>query len=771
MKWLLIFCFLFIGVVLSAQVALDPRYHTYEEIVEEIFALQAAYPDTVMVEQIGMTLGADPYQDPLPIYAVKVSDNVTVDEDEPEILYLGPCHAEEILGIEVNMWMLNELLTYKNVAPFSVWIENLEIWIVPQYNPEGLQVVMDDWDETYRKNKRDNNLNGIFDFEPGSGGDIDGVDPNRNYDFNWIHGNEFGVGSQEEWNDYYRGPAPFSEGETQVIRDFIAQHHFIYSIAWHSSRTGQLSEEVYYSFNWAGVKPCVDFDLHTSIASNVANRILKQGSVGEYYDFSAKTGRYGGANDWFYKAYGNVQLLIECGTQDIQPTNDPPLYLIDDTCVRCSNGAYWLLRRALGYNADAAILTGHITDAVTGDPLQARYLVDEKEEPFFDPRFSDEPYGRFWRPISTGTYTLRINKKGYEEHTETVTVNNSSWTTSNVQLQPLEEATVSGSVLCGSQAVNGQIIVSNSLYIDADTISVSNGSYYFSNYEGEHEIVIIADGYVPQHHILNLVAGANTFDYNLTDEVIIFEDDFEDDLLGWEVTGDWALIESSINGDYSVTDSPDEFYANSSSANLKTVSHIGFSGVSDDLAMIIWHKYQTEHGHDYCKIEYSSNGTSWTEIASFDGYSEGWIRDVIFLPEIANAGGYYYLRFVVESDASIDDPGWWIDDFKIVASVGASSPELPVPLKSELHRNFPNPFNPSTCIQYNLANPGQVELLIYNVKGQKVRTLISESQDAGNKEIVWNGTDDNGNNVSSGIYFYELITGDFSRTRKMMLLK
>lgn len=755
--------------VLSAQVALDPRYHTYEEFVTEIYALQAAYPDTVMVVQIGTTLGADPYQEPLPLYAVKVSDNVTVDEDEPEILYLGPCHAEEILGIEVNMWMLNEMLTYKNVAPFSVWLQNLEIWIVPQYNPEGLQVVMDDWDETYRKNKRDNNLNGIFEFLAGSGGDIDGVDPNRNYGFNWIHGEKLFEGTGEQWNDYYRGPGPFSDGESQTIRNFAAQHHFIYSIAWHSSRTGNLSENVYYSFNWDGVKECIDFQLHQSIGSNVASRIMKEGSVSVPYDHSGSTGRKGGANDWFYKAHGTVQLLIEIGTQNMQPTNDPPLYLIDDTCERCRLGAYWLLNRALGYNADAAMLTGHITDAVSGDPLQARYLIDEKEEPFFDARFSDEPYGRYWRPISPGTFTLRIAKKGYAGHTETVTVNNSAWTIRNVGLNPLPQADVSGAIICDSLPISGEMIIFNGEYIDPDTIYYFNGNYDFSNFEGEHEILITSENCVPQKQIISPSSGNNTFDFELFPAEIVFAEDFEDDLTGWNASGDWALTENSLNGMYSVTDSPDEFYANGSTAVLTTQQAINMNGVSGDAMLEMWHKYHTEHGHDFCRIEYSLNGSIWTVLTAFDGYSEGWEKAVIAVPQLV--GSYVLLRFVLETDNSLDDPGWWIDDIKITASTGASNGgELP-PARSELYRNFPNPFNPSTCLKYDLALPGLVELSIYNLKGQKVRNLVHEWQAAGTRELTWLGTDDQGEKVASGIYFYELKTTEYSKSRKMILLK
>ena len=221
---------IFIVAVLAAQVSLDPRYHTYEEILDEIDSLQTNYPDIVMVQQIGTTLGAVPYQDPIPIYAVKISNNVTVDEDKPAIMYAGQCHAEEVLGIEITMYMMQEIIANRMIEPYITWLNYLEMWFVPTYNPEGLQVVMDDWDVTFRKNKRDNNLNGIFDYSLGSGDDIDGVDINRNYAFNWIHGDTLYVIGPEEWNDYYRGPAPFSEGGNQAIRSLADEQHFIYSI-------------------------------------------------------------------------------------------------------------------------------------------------------------------------------------------------------------------------------------------------------------------------------------------------------------------------------------------------------------------------------------------------------------------------------------------------------------------------------------------------------------------------------------------------------------
>ncbi len=94
------------------------------------------------------------------------------------------------------------------------------------------------------------------------------------------------------------------------------------------------------------------------------------------------------------------------------------------------------------------------------------------------------------------------------------------------------------------------------------------------------------------------------------------------------------------------------------------------------------------------------------------------------------------------------------------------------PREFALHQNFPNPFNPDTTIKYDLAESADVTLQIYNVLGQVVRTLVaSEAQNAGRYQIRWNGMDDRGVSVSSGIYFYRISAGEFQNVRKLMLLK
>ncbi len=88
-----------------------------------------------------------------------------------------------------------------------------------------------------------------------------------------------------------------------------------------------------------------------------------------------------------------------------------------------------------------------------------------------------------------------------------------------------------------------------------------------------------------------------------------------------------------------------------------------------------------------------------------------------------------------------------------------------------LNQNYPNPFNPETTISFNMPEAGQANLAIYNVKGQLVRTLANGKFGYGKQSFVWNGTDDNGQDVTSGLYFYRLTVNGHTESKKMMLMK
>jgi len=114
----------------------------------------------------------------------------------------------------------------------------------------------------------------------------------------------------------------------------------------------------------------------------------------------------------------------------------------------------------------------------------------------------------------------------------------------------------------------------------------------------------------------------------------------------------------------------------------------------------------------------------------------------------------------------------------IVSDVYDGQPFRPLPNSFILHQNYPNPFNPTTTISYTLKSMDsqklrttKTSLKIYNTLGQEVKSLLDEVQSPGIYSIEWDGTGNNGNKVTSGVYFYRLKRGDESSTNKMILLK
>jgi hypothetical protein len=155
----------------------------------------------------------------------------------------------------------------------------------------------------------------------------------------------------------------------------------------------------------------------------------------------------------------------------------------------------------------------------------------------------------------------------------------------------------------------------------------------------------------------------------------------------------------------------------------------------------------------------------------FENCSKYYICQSAFPEPLIKAENNYYGQILLYPKPEffkgrIDYDPWILSDpFLRLAFIGD------LPIDYCLEPNFPNPFNPQTNISYSLANPGYTTINVFNVLGQKITTLISEYQEAGNYMIVWNGTSSNGEPVSSGIYFYQIKSGDFVESRKMSLLR
>ncbi|MER6011132.1 M14 family metallopeptidase [Streptomyces bluensis] len=181
----------------------DSRYHNYAEMNAEINQRIAAYPNIMSKRVIGKSYeGRD-------IIAVKISDNVASDESEPEVLFTHHQHAREHLTVEMALYLIRELgAGYGSDSRVTNMVNNREIWIVPDVNPDGGEYdIATGSYRSWRKNR-----------QPNSGSSAVGTDLNRNWNYRWgCCGGSSGSTSSET----YRGPSAESAPEVKVVADFV----------------------------------------------------------------------------------------------------------------------------------------------------------------------------------------------------------------------------------------------------------------------------------------------------------------------------------------------------------------------------------------------------------------------------------------------------------------------------------------------------------------------------------------------------------------------
>ncbi|KUN98531.1 M14 family metallopeptidase [Streptomyces caeruleatus] len=181
----------------------DSRYHNYAEMTSEINSLVSANSSIASQRVIGTS-----YQG-RNIVAIKISDNVATDESEPEVLFTHHQHAREHLTVEMALYLLRELTSdYGSDSRVTSMVNNREIWIVPDLNPDGGEYdIASGSYRSWRKNR-----------QPNSGSSAVGTDLNRNWNYRWgCCGGSSGSAS----SDTYRGASAESAPEVKVVADFV----------------------------------------------------------------------------------------------------------------------------------------------------------------------------------------------------------------------------------------------------------------------------------------------------------------------------------------------------------------------------------------------------------------------------------------------------------------------------------------------------------------------------------------------------------------------
>ncbi len=283
--------------------------------------------------------------------------------------------------------------------------------------------------------------------------------------------------------------------------------------------------------------------------------------------------------------------------------------------------------------------------------------------------------------------------------------------------------------------------------------------------------------------------------------------------------GDWSTYSASGYSGFSIVSienhSPNNSVYSGSGNNLKRGLQSKLITIPDDsrpYILSLWVNYATEAGWDVFSIDVL-HGSTLTNLASMSGTSAGWTQ--LTFDMSAYKGNTIRVVVRYETDASGTYTGVYLDDIQLlsatdtiidtaettshdfnnkpegsvfhyaVAAYDASrnisdfssdyryvqDNEIPSSQKFSLSQNYPNPFNPSTEISFTITKRAEVTLIIYSSKGQLIKTLISSVMNIGTHTTHWNGTDEYGRTLPSGVYYYQLVSNGQKSVRKMILLK
>ena len=381
-------------------------YLDYNAILAELAQYEANFPAIAQVVDLTTTYGTPPTVEGRHLFALKISDNVAVEEDEPSFMMVSAHHCREIVTPVIALDTIERLLTgYATSTPVRDAIDSHEIWIAPVWNPDGYNEVFVG-DNLWRKNRR------VF------AGAI-GVDLNRNYPQGWSGGCS---GSTNTGSNTYKGPSAASEAETQTMVAWSLDQRFAKVLDFHSS-----GRESLWGYDCSST-PIDNFwrseATQLSQASGYGGAQRRPSADGEHYQ-------------WQFASSGSMSFLTETHT-----TFQPSYASAQAEAARVWPGTLWYLARPV-------TLTGHITDSCTGAVLDAtlRYLAPTFTQG--EVCLSGGAFGRYDAFVSPGMRSLRVEAPGYNSRTVNVMVGTSGTTVLDVAL---DATTGISSVFCNATA-------------------------------------------------------------------------------------------------------------------------------------------------------------------------------------------------------------------------------------------------------------------------------------------------------------------------------
>lgn len=781
-------------------------YYTFTEIVANLDSMYAQYPNIITQKY---SIGTS--QQSRTIWAVKISDNPNINENEIKVGYDALVHAREpqsMASMMYYMWYL--LQNYGTDPEVTYLVDNRELYFVPCFNPDGYEynrTTNPSGGGMWRKNRR---INGDGSY---------GVDLNRNFGFAWGYDN---IGSSNiPGDETYRGPSAFSEPESQAVRDLALSKNYRTHFNLHSYQNAFL-------YPWGYInQQTPDSSTYREFASDMSSyNGFTYGTSGEILGYQSN----GSVRDWMYGEQTAKQKTFGY-TVEIGSSSDnfwPPQNRIFPL-------AQAMLRPNL-YNAWVAGAYVELVDAGLSEPF-----VDPGDVIFMNSIFKNKGLGT--------AYNLQLQISSLSPYL-TVLVNTAQFDSIPSRSNASLTSPLSFSVSAAAPTdVTAKLLLTSSFsgtIVKQDTISFILGTPMF----------VFADTTNDPLLLWNVTATPANPKWEATNSTFYSTP---------------TSFTDSKSGNYSSNATVTMSLKNSIDLTTYSNPRLTFWTKYDiesnwDYGQV---EASTNNGSTWVPLQglYTEPGTGSFQPNGeplYDGLRADWVKEEISLAGFNS--NQFKLRFELKTDGSIVKDGWYVDDIGIIvygivpveltsftANVVDSKAVLKWQTASELNnsgfeiqksvfnshisgnnrtklvwdkigfingkgtttetnnytfidnepltqkvfyrlkqidfdgtfsysnevevdvttpqtfsleQNFPNPFNPETEISFSLSKSDNVTLKVYNILGSEVATLVNGFMEAGKHSVKLNAS-----NLTSGVYLYTIKSGNFTATHKMILMK
>ncbi len=688
-------------------------YYTLDEALARVDVLAAAWPEIISPR---FSVGTS--TEGRTIWAFIISDNPDPDSPDlsrPAVFFNALTHAREPIGLMQLLAFVEDIAAGwgRNDPTTISLLSSRELWFVPVVNPDGYyynQVTAPGGGGLWRKNKRDNDGDGIF-----SRG-ADGVDLNRNYGYHW---GEDDIGSSPSFSSgTYRGTAPFSEPETQAVRAVFDRRSFQFCLNYHAY--GNV-----YLYPWSYTATSMD-------SLEAYNRWLSRLTPFNHFTYGTGTEMIGyhsngSAADWQYGDRGTMSVVPEVGT--LFDYFWPPTLRIPA-----------LMREQIGPN--------HLTAWMAGGVLL---------------------------PDGVATVEVTGNSNGWIDPDEmvdiTLTWTNAGFTravtgaTATLTMLGPDATVVDGTSAIGNLAVGESRDDADPFRLRVD--AVPRGRRL------EFAVRVDAAGGYTRVDTLAVMVG---------EPARLLEEGGEDGLIGWDVNGGFALTETDPwAGAFSISDAPNGYLTHGES-QITLEAPISLRGYHGAVLRFMGRQRVGPRNIAAVIISTDNEVSPWPLDPTVDidpviyystGLGEGWAEVEIDLTPFAGTDRLWLGWYAGYQSPDIGEHSWSIDDIRVEAW-SSTTGNLVADIGSiSLGYSFPNPSNPvpgrAVYLPADLSDLGSG----WSSATLLVRTLVDGSLENRVYDRLpgWDGYDDRGSRVPSGIYLVELTAGGARASRKLLILR